>query len=60
MPKLAPYLSRALELPVEVANPFQHIIVDPKKFDPQYLAFIAPQMTVAVGLALREPEDDVA
>lgn len=59
MPELAPYLSRALELPVEVANPFQHIVVDPKKFDPQYLAFIAPQMTVAVGLALREPEDDI-
>jgi type IV pilus assembly protein PilM len=59
MPELAPSLSRALELPVEVANPFQHIVVDPKKFDPQYLAFIAPQMTVAVGLALREPEDDI-
>ena len=59
MPELAPYLSRTLELPVEVANPFQHIVVDPKKFDPHYMAFIAPQMTVAVGLALREPEDDV-
>jgi len=59
MPELAPYLSRTLELPVDVANPFQRIVVDPKKFDPHYMAFIAPQMTVAVGLALREPEDDV-
>lgn len=57
---LASSLSSTLELPVEVANPFQHIVVDPKKFDSQYLAFIAPQMTVAVGLALREPEDDAA
>ncbi len=54
---LAASLSSVLELPVEVANPFQHIVADPKKFDSQYLASIAPQMTVAVGLALREPED---
>lgn len=58
VPGLAPYLSDALELPVEVANPFQHIIADAKKFDARYLAGIAPQMTVAVGLALRESEDD--
>ena len=54
---LASYLSRALELPVEIANPFQHVVADPK-FDSQYLAHIAPQATVAVGLALREPEDE--
>ena len=60
LPGLAPYLSRALGLPVEIANPFQCIVADPKKFDSQYLASIAPQMTVAVGLALREPEDDAA
>lgn len=57
LPGLATYLSHVLELPVEIANPFQHIVVDPKKFDAQYLACIAPQMTVAVGLALREAED---
>jgi type IV pilus assembly protein PilM len=55
---LAPCLSRALELPVEVANPFQYIAADPKKFDATYLAGIAPQMTVAVGLALREAEGE--
>ncbi|MDE2322111.1 MAG: type IV pilus assembly protein PilM [candidate division NC10 bacterium] len=58
LPDFAPSLSRALELPVEIANPFQYIVADSKKFDIQYLASIAPQMTVAVGLALREPEDD--
>lgn len=58
LPDLASCLSRTLELPVEIANPFQHIIVDPKRFDAQHLALIAPQMMVAVGLALRESEDD--
>jgi type IV pilus assembly protein PilM len=55
---LAPALSGALGLPVEIAHPFQHIATDPKKFNAQQLAQIAPQMTVAVGLALREPGDD--
>lgn len=55
---LASCLSQALELPVEIANPFRTIAADPKKFDPEYLAFIAPQMAVGVGLALREPDDD--
>jgi len=55
---LPSYLSKALELPVEIANPFRGIVTDPKKFDPDDLAFIAPQMAVAVGLALREPGDD--
>ncbi len=58
LPGLADYLSSALELPVEIADPFQYIHAEPKKFDAQYLASIAPQMTVAVGLALREAEDD--
>lgn len=58
LPDLASCLSRTLELPVEIANPFQHIVADPKKFDAQYLASVAPQMMVAVGLALREAEDD--
>jgi type IV pilus assembly protein PilM len=60
LPDLAPYLSHALDLPVELANPFQHVVADPKKFDVHHLAFIAPQTTVAVGLALRAPEDDAA
>jgi type IV pilus assembly protein PilM len=58
LPGLASTLSQALELPVEIANPFRTIDADPKRFDPEYLTFIAPQMTVGVGLALREPGDD--
>jgi len=46
-------LSQRLELPVEVLNPFRNIRVDDKKFDPQYLSEIVPEMAVAVGLAIR-------
>ena len=58
LPDLASYLSSALALPVEIADPFQYVVADPNEFDAEYLAAIAPQMTVAVGLALREPGDD--
>jgi type IV pilus assembly protein PilM len=57
LPDLPSYLSHALELPVEIANPLRDVTADPKKFDPEYLSFIAPQMAVGVGLALREPGD---
>jgi hypothetical protein len=46
-------LSRRLELPVEILNPFRHINVDTRKFDPEYLSEIMPEMAVAVGLAMR-------
>jgi type IV pilus assembly protein PilM len=60
LPDLPSYLSRALDLPVEIADPFRRIVADPKKFDPEYLAFVAPRMAVGVGLAIREPGDDAA
>jgi len=50
---LAAELSRRLELPVEVLNPFRNINVDSSKFDPAYLNEIMPEMAVAVGLAVR-------
>jgi type IV pilus assembly protein PilM len=49
-------LSARLELPVEVLDPFRHIKVDARKFDPDYLSEIMPEMAVAVGLALRGVE----
>ena len=58
LPDLPSYLSHALELPVEIANPLRDVSADRKQFDPEYLAYIAPQMAVGVGLALREPGDD--
>lgn len=50
---LAQELSQRLELPVEVLDPFRNINVDNKKFDPDYLSEIVPEMAVAVGLAIR-------
>ena len=46
-------LSKRLELPVEVLNPFRQIKIDSRKFDPDYVNEIMPEMAVAVGLALR-------
>ena len=53
---LAEELSSRLELPVEVLDPFRNIKVDTRKFDPDYLSEIMPEMAVAVGLALRGVE----
>lgn len=53
---LAEDLSDKLELPVEVLDPFRSIKVDTRKFDPDYLSEIMPEMAVAVGLAVRGVE----
>lgn len=53
---LAEDLSARLELPVEVLDPFRSIKVDTRKFDPDYLSEIMPEMAVAVGLAVRGVE----
>jgi len=50
---LAQELSERLELPVEILDPFRNIKIDTKKFDPEYLNEIVPEMAVAVGLAVR-------
>jgi type IV pilus assembly protein PilM len=50
---LSQELSQRLEMPVEVLNPFRNIKVDNKKFDPDYINEIVPEMAVAVGLAIR-------
>ena len=49
-------LAAKLELPVEVLDPFRQIKVDTRKFDPDYLSEIMPEMAVAVGLAIRGVE----
>lgn len=53
---LSDELSSRLSLEVEVLNPFRSIKVDSKKFDPDYLNEIMPEMAVAVGLAVRGVE----
>ncbi len=42
---------------MEIANPLRYVRADPKRFDPEYLEFIAPQLSVGIGLALREVGD---
>ena len=56
LPGLADFLGRKFELPVDVFDPFRQIEVDARKFDPDYMREIVPEMAVAVGLALRGVE----
>lgn len=56
LPGLANYLSKRFEIPVEVFDPFRQIEVDARKFDPDYMREVIPEMAVAVGLALRGVE----
>ena len=50
---LQEYLAQRFELPVEALNPFLRIKVDARRFDPDYMREVMPEMAVAVGLALR-------
>lgn len=50
-------LSERLEIPVEVADPFRKIKIDPKRFEPTVIAESAPLCAVAVGLAIRRLDD---
>lgn len=54
---LAATISEKLSLPVEILNPLANIRWNEKKFDPEYLAEVAPFITVAVGLAARRLGD---
>lgn len=53
LPGLSDYLGKRFEVPVEVFDPFREIEVDARKFDPDYMKEIVPEMAIAVGLALR-------
>jgi type IV pilus assembly protein PilM len=57
LPGLVEYLSENLEIPCDVANPLRRVTADSKRFDPEYLQVIAPQLAVCVGLALRHAGD---
>ena len=56
LPGLPEYLARRFEIPVEVFDPFRQIQVDSRRFDPDYMKEIVPDMAIAVGLALRGVE----
>src|SRR5712691_828297 len=53
LPGLSEYLAKRFELPVEFFDPFKQIEVDARRFDPDYMREVIPEMVVAVGLALR-------
>jgi type IV pilus assembly protein PilM len=53
LPGLPQLLSKGLQLPVELFDPFLAVRSHPDQFDPEYLRSIGPQMAVALGLALR-------
>jgi type IV pilus assembly protein PilM len=50
---LADLLQAELKARVEIIDPFRKIYCNPGKFDKDFVATLAPRMTVAVGLALR-------
>lgn len=50
---LIDYLSEKFEFPAEQFDSFRNISYDPKKYDPEYMKMISPQMAIAVGLAVR-------
>ncbi|MFN2415001.1 MAG: pilus assembly protein PilM, partial [Pyrinomonadaceae bacterium] len=50
---LPEFLSDRFEMPVERLDPFREIRVDARRFDPEYMREVVPEMAVAVGLALR-------
>ncbi|HSE17274.1 MAG TPA: type IV pilus assembly protein PilM [Pyrinomonadaceae bacterium] len=56
LPGLPDFLGARFDIPVEVFDPFRQIEVDARKFDPDYMREIVPEMAVAVGLALRGVE----
>ncbi len=50
---LGDLLKAEFGVPVEILDPFRKIHFSKDKFDPSFVAELAPRMTVAVGLALR-------
>ena len=56
MPGLAQQLSERVQAPVEIANPFSHVMIDPS-IDVPELRQEASEFAVALGLAIRRPDD---
>jgi type IV pilus assembly protein PilM len=53
IPGFQKYLNLETDIPVTQFNPFANLVIDERRFDPNYLNYMAPQAAVAVGLALR-------
>ena len=57
IPGFQKYLELETDIPVEELNPFTNLQINERVFDPKYLGYMAPQASVAVGLALRSVGD---
>jgi type IV pilus assembly protein PilM len=57
LPGLDALLHKDTNIPTALFNPLARIDLDDKIFDREYVDYIAPQMAVAVGLALRRVGD---
>lgn len=57
IPGFQKYLEMETDIPVEEFNPLAKLVINEKTFDPKYLSYMAPQVAVAVGLALRSIGD---
>ena len=57
IPGLQKYLEMETGIPVEQLNPFKNLDLNDKRFDSDYLDYMAPQAGVAVGLSLRSIDD---
>lgn len=56
MPGLAEQLSERVQAPVEIADPFTHVTLDPEVDNPAFRQQAA-EFAVAMGLAIRRPDD---
>jgi type IV pilus assembly protein PilM len=56
-PGLIETLARKFDIPVEKFNSFKKISFDPKRFPPSMIADRAPDLAIAIGLALRSAEE---
>ena len=53
LPRIADFLADHFGVPVEFLDPFRKIKINGRRYDPEYLSAVVPEMAVAVGLALR-------
>jgi type IV pilus assembly protein PilM len=51
------YFQKELGVPVKRFNPFEQIGINTTKFDPAYIEYMAPQVSICLGLALRRGEE---
>jgi type IV pilus assembly protein PilM len=53
LPGIADFLAERFAVAVEFLDPFRKIKINGRRYDPDYLSAVVPEMAVAVGLALR-------